>query len=582
MLRWLSKPVTEQLPFFAATFALLVPGTAKYAFFYHDAFPDEEYFHFFSLAFLVSYVLTATVHVARNRWVKGCAYAFTLSLFVLHMYLWIAFKRLMSPLLAIVVGETNLREASEFCSAYLFNRNGAIVLAILLATLATVIIFERFRRSLAHWLSHGRRPLAVGFMVLATLVCGLLSTEVYVSLFQCQTSEDLEKWGHAGNDVQPMDNFSALLYASFGPQTAREELRRAVLATSDACHKDTPTHADDTLTVVFVIGESHIKQHSHLYGYPLDTSPCLDREQAAGNLFAFDDIVSPYNLTTMAVKNLLCTNSIGDGEHWYDTPFLPAIFKQAGFRVYMWDNQRSMSEDEVFTFALNSFLYNPDIQALSYDATNKECYPFDGQLTDDFFRTIPHQDKSQLWLFHFMGQHFTPEDRYPRNARFEHFTADSIKSNLKGITRQQRTEIAYYDNATRYIDHLLGDIISRISQQNAILVYLSDHGEEMYDYRLSRGRTSEAYITRQMAAYQNGIPFIVWCSDTYQERHPDIMADLRASLHRPAMSDNTCQLLFRLAQVHTRYYRPERDISSPAFKQRRRIIYDNIDFDHIP
>ena len=97
----------------------------------------------------------------------------------------------------------------------------------------------------------------------------------------------------------------------------------------------------DTIDVVLIIGESYNKYHSSLYGYYLNTTPALCEQQQRGNLFVFTDAISPYNMTTLAVKNMLSTNSISLHQSWNEYPLVMSIFRHAGFDVAMWDNQKS-------------------------------------------------------------------------------------------------------------------------------------------------------------------------------------------------------------------------------------------------
>ena len=71
-----------------------------------------------------------------------------------------------------------------------------------------------------------------------------------------------------------------------------------------------------TLDVVLIIGESYNKYHASVYGYNLNTTPVLCEQQQRGNLFVFTDAISPYNMTTLAVKNMLSTNSISRHQSW--------------------------------------------------------------------------------------------------------------------------------------------------------------------------------------------------------------------------------------------------------------------------
>ena len=120
------------------------------------------------------------------------------------------------------------------------------------------------------------------------------------------------------------------------------------------------------------------------------------------------------------------------------------------------------------------------------------------------------------------------------------------------------------------------------SDENTVVVYCSDHGEEIYDYRDSEGRIDPGPgELRNYLRYQYEVPFVIWCSDKYKTLHPHTIHRIKAALNRPFMTDNICQLLFDLASLQTIYYRPERDIISPRFKPSKRIIYDNIDYDAV-
>ena len=96
----------------------------------------------------------------------------------------------------------------------------------------------------------------------------------------------------------------------------------------------------------------------------------MKREEVNGNLFAFQNVVSPTPSTSFTIKNVLCINSISNSENWADTPYFPTLFRKAGYDVYLWDNQRSMEPDAVYTFALNSFLYGKEISEMTYTKTN--------------------------------------------------------------------------------------------------------------------------------------------------------------------------------------------------------------------
>ena len=144
-------------------------------------------------------------------------------------------------------------------------------------------------------------------------------------------------------------------------------------------------------------------------------------------------------------------------------------------------------------------------------------------------------------------------------------------------------DIAHYDNATLYNDYVIKQIIDLYAQQSTVVIYLSDHGEEVYDYRDNLGRDdwNMGSDPRQVLRWQYMVPFMVWCSDRYAATHPDHIALLRGATDRPAMLDNVCQMLFHLSGLQTPYYHQERDVLSPDYVCPKRLINETIDCDSL-
>ena len=115
--------------------------------------------------------------------------------------------------------------------------------------------------------------------------------------------------------------------------------------------------------------------------------------------------------------------------------------------------------------------------------------------------------------------------------------------------------IAQYDNATYYNDYVLSVIARKYKDKNAIMVYLADHGEEVYDYRNSSGRFGSDDL-KNVLRFQYEVPFVVWCSDIYKQSHPHEIDLLKQALDRPFMTDNTCQLLLYIGGLSgSAYYK---------------------------
>lgn len=231
---------------------------------------------------------------------------------------------------------------------------------------------------------------------------------------------------------------------------------------------------------------------------------------------------------------------------------------------------------------MSSLLFNEKISRISYTATTFNNFDYDDELVVDFEQTKKRMGKKNLIIFHLWGQHVDTSARFPHNKEFCRFSNKDIKRNEKYLTDEKRQDIANYDNATFYNDFVIEHIIDLYRDKNTVVVYLSDHGEEVYDYRDSKGRVAASQ--EQQSEYlkcQYNVPFIVWCSDLYMKKHPQVMNEIKASLNRPFMTDNVCQVLFHLSGLHTVYYKKERDLLSPFFKERDRIVKDGVNYDEV-
>ena len=331
---------------------------------------------------------------------------------------------------------------------------------------------------------------------------------------------------------------------------------------------------EDSLNIVFIIGESGIKNHYSLYKYNHDTTPYMVSEEKRGNLVPFSNVVSPFNVTTPAVKNLLSCNTLSKRENWADFPFMPYIFKRAGYDVYFWDNQKNIEKGAGFTFELNSFLYNENILPI-YSLLNDSCYKYDEEFISSFTHSIEKEklNRHNLFMFHLMGQHIAFSSRFPDKKEYKYFSKDSINRKESWITDLKKQSIADYDNATRYHDIVINKLFEFFRDTPTIMIYLSDHGEEVYDYRDNLGRNFDRNrISANMIEYQFKVPFFIWVTDKYKEKNPYIVEQLIQSKDRPFVSDITYNLLFDLAHIKTKYYHEQLDLIHKNYHTPRRLL----------
>lgn len=451
-----------------------------------------------------------------------------------------------------IVDETTPKESLEFFCGYFMSAKFLVI------TIAYVVLFLMLGKYLHKWYN---RKIRTGLRRASAIVAGCLFACTSVSIFTLSSSIP---WGQ--------DSFSRFYRAYQGLQKQRNQYQICDLNHQtievDSCKFTSPK-------IVLMIGESYIKRHTPLYGYELQTTPYL---YSLDSLFVFSDVITSVNTTTLAIRNMLSLSSVGEGKEWYESPYFMAFFKKSGYHVSYYSNQYPKGAIGVD----GTFLDQPILNEACFDFRNETAYPYDEELIDHLARDRTKLEVGDHWLtmIHFMGQHMMSAERYPSSETY--FTADSI--NRPDLTEAKRWEVAYYDNATRYNDKMIGRVIEMYRDQEIIFVYLADHGDEVYDYRDYAGRNFDMTCGADMLHCHIDIPLLIYATPLYRERHPDIIARIENSVNNPFMSDDLPHLLLDLAGIYTPVFNPCKSPINPAFdKTRKRLVgYDEkYDYDTI-
>ena len=540
------------------------------------------YSEYYPLPRLVGWLLFITAMPALMSWgccmiksriLRSVVYGGATILFAVNIFLTLNFNTMISPWILLLIHETNSNETSEFFSAYAFSTVSIITYMLTLLMILCMLIVEKNIHKIQIKLP---RLTLLPFTV--WLATGVYQLILIIQMLTMTTQLELQSW-YDGKAFYCIENTPAnLLYSFYHLHVTSHENDKAWEVSEKVFQSAISRNEKDTIDVVLIIGESYNKYHASIYGYYLNTTPALCEQQQRGNLFVFTDAISPYNMTTLAVKNMLSTNSISLHQSWNEYPLVMTIFRHAGFDVAMWDNQKSENSVLFSDFSNNSLFYNKKMVSSTYHHLNKGPFDYDQQLVDTAL-TVKRNPGSTFTIFHLMGQHTLPLWRYPENDKNAVFTADSIqRADLNDYERQY---IAEYDNATRYNDYVIGNIIQYYSQRNAVILYLSDHGDEVYDYRDVVGRTHEPVKQKQALKYQYEIPMVLWCSDQFMDTHPAIMENIRKAVLRPFSSDNVPQLLMGLSGIRSSFYEPEKDVLSNQYECGIRTVQNTTDYDAV-
>ena len=323
-------------------------------------------------------------------------------------------------------------------------------------------------------------------------------------------------------------------------------------------------------TIVLIIGEAFSKHHSSLYGYEKQTNPCLEQLVKSGNLYPFNDVVAPYNKTHMMLKELLSVHSVDSPMAWNEYPLWTQIFKECGYHVSFVSNQvPSAGPDEKNAY----FFQDRDVERRCFDYRNGYVYRYDEGLLNELQNISSSSTcQNELTILHLNGQHIYATYGFP-HERFTVFKSSDYIPNSLGLDSRQVQERADYDNATLYNDYVVSRIMKWYEDRAAVVVYLSDHGEEVHDYRPFLGRSHVVVPTADEVRCQYEIPFMIYVTDAYKRQNPALIREIEDFQTRRFMSDDIGHMLLGLSDIHTEWYEPARDVLSHDYDTSRVRIF---------
>lgn len=321
--------------------------------------------------------------------------------------------------------------------------------------------------------------------------------------------------------------------------------------------------------IIFIIGESYNKNHSSLYGYKLNTSPRLKEEEKKGNLIVLKNAMTPTNGTDFAMKYIFtlkdCSAEIKDSSQYI---LMPAVFKKAGYNVHYFDNQYTRSSGGEFDYSCAYFLNPTFINNNCFTYRNDKTFKYDLDFIEYYHPYLCTKPNS-LNIIHLMGQHFDAAQRYPND--FNIFKpSDIIRPEL---TEKEKKRVAEYDNATLYNDYVVYSIINTFRDKNAVIVYISDHGEQIYDGKKHYyGRSFGSNHDNETVENVYKIPFMIWCSNSFIESNKEKFRNIKKAANRPFCSADIPYLLFDLANLDFNFNNPKRSLINPLYIPHKTIL----------
>lgn len=321
--------------------------------------------------------------------------------------------------------------------------------------------------------------------------------------------------------------------------------------------------------VVFILGESTSRSHMSLYGYPLPTTPKLDKLYANNDLYVFTDIISPHAYTIGVLREVFTFHNYESPNKWYEYANLFDIVKQAGYTTYWLSNQETSGKwaNVALAYANRSDYKNFTGIRQSYE----KSYRSDGELLPLLYDAMNNSNPKNFYVLHLMGCHGDYENRYTPD--FAKFTSnDETFGSFK--TPEALSSRAKYDNAILYNDTIVTQVIEAFKDKNAIIIYMPDHGEEVYDIRDFSGH-SDDNPTRSMLE----IPFIIYTTEKFKMAYPQLDKQFSQAIHKPYMTDDLIHTILDIMQIKTPEYQETRSLINPYYNQERARIFLDKNYD---
>ena len=588
-LGWLWAPIAKNSTFFVFMFALgwlcteleLMPyylrerGAKPYELTLPELFLD---------IYALCVILTLIPRKIRLC-VKALLYLLLYGVAIADMFCYVRFESTLTPTMLMLVAETSSQEAREFLSGYLSwdvitTNVGWILLLILIHILWTFV-----RR----WLNKIRQRMILpkvnkGILTSLQAVLGcVVAWCLYSSISQtwdnkvamrrllsCETLGDVEREQNQKNHAKLYVPIYRLVFGIYANSLADQQIEQLEVAGGEKIQVDSCIFR--VPDIVLVIGESYNKHHSQLYGYDKPTTPRQVAMAEEGSLVPFSDVVSSWNLTSFVFKHMLSLWAVGDSGAWCDKPLFPEVFRRAGYHVTFITNQfLPNAKEAVYDFSGGFFLNDSALNSRLFDERNTTLYRYDDGVVKELKPSLSY--KGRLTILHLMGSHVDYSARYPKT--FRQFTPQQY--DRPELTAKQLQTLAHYDNSLLYNDSILKAITNHFADKDAVVIYVPDHGEEVFDSEpYISGRLHNADIDYRLARNEMEIPFWIWGSPLYRKNHPYGWLAIQAAKDRPLMTDVLPHFLLYLGGISSPLYREELNVISPDYNVNRSRILKGV------
>lgn len=323
-------------------------------------------------------------------------------------------------------------------------------------------------------------------------------------------------------------------------------------------------------TFILILGESCSRRHMSIYGSQRKTNPKLCKRI---DFIKFNDVVSAYSSTLNSVLSSLSNSNLENKINFEKSIDIIDVFHSAGFKTYWISNQSPIGIwDNLITILAKKADYSKFVNISSNSSFESILNTsYDSKLFTPFKTALNEDIDKKLIVLHLMGSHSSYSKRYP--TAFDLFKGESSKDET----------IAEYDNSILYNDFIIDSLFtilnsSTVLKKNLITsaIYLSDHGENVYDEIDNVGHD----FSKKIPQANVEIPFLVWLSPEYKKLLKNKSETIINNKNLPFVTDDLFHSILDLNGINCTYFEEEKSNFNEKYKGiRKRILEDGQDYD---
>lgn len=423
------------------------------------------------LTFLLNLVIFLAISIYRTIFYITLPLLFTLS--SITTFLIINFKVKLNMNAIALVFETNIHEA-------LGVTGEEMILFVTFSILLSLILLLIFHRRITHI----PKKAAIYLIVLQSLFINF-PVMTYFSY----------KFRGIPNDIYIFGK----MYLKEKRESIKMSRKRIDLASK---YRFELTERD--ITTVLIIGEAARGLNFSSNGYNRETDPNL---RAVGAI-SYRNAYSCGTITRQSVPCMLTRATFRRQDISRKERSVISIFNSLGFTTYWISNQGVMGEHETpITPIINESQHKIFVN-ITGAFEDKDV--LDENIVPKFDSIIRSYSGNKFIVVHLIGSHWYYGHHYTKP--FERFTPVCKSKIAQRCSREEL--LNSYDNSILYTDWVVSELIKRVSNQNSILFFVSDHGESLGEEGVYTHRVEDIDRTEQRS-----IAWFVWASDEYKRRN---------------------------------------------------------------